>query len=810
MRKAVATDRPPSQHRRVEVVTPLRDAPEDELARVSWPRTIARLALDPGQHPWSHGFRVRNRAPLIAVALAVLLLLLFAASGCASAPQQSLSQRVSAATAAETPRCDTLLVSQELQVPPDGELSDLRLTIRDIPEVMGRLRILVRRPRFPARLQLDADVSPEFDKVLEVPARRQLTVVLNRTRGAGSDWPRRSCTACRVDVELTGLFGAREAARTFFSRAMLEASAIESALSRQAPERADRPTPTLRQLAGSLVGEGRRCAVPIEGPLDDVLAALGQLDAARARFYGSEGPELPDVPALLRAWDAAATSLETVPLLQAEARAAGWPASLRRRSAGRLQVSAAHVDLWSQVAALPPEDRSAAARWAALALASDPAGVEMRASSLPPIRDLADAETRLAWVDPRPGPLPIPGLSHPATLNVQDLRATPSGRRCIGAVGAVPVRDREAESRAVAILFGADAQKRIRIGSARDLPAAREMLRRARALLCEPLGVDVGPLFAGLEQKELGAVSERLDAIYADADPRRQNDEIARAVATRTSDLLCKLFDPETIQRRVTSLAGYKIFVEGGTRVLDYLPGPLFCDHRGVAVREIRRRMREAYRAALDRHAINDRLCPQRGGKCPEEIAASVRRLFALDRPELANLAPVDSRALDFPPAFGFSDEWVQKLDRCAREACDALSRLRMEAPPGQFDGALCAPRVEGAPQPQEVTLERPESPASITLSSCEAHLGVRLTLHRTQEAGTLVSIASAHQFRYGSESVTHTGRHPQLGRIYERVADLNDPGDVSRRGDGAFEVAITPTVENQVFYFFTLRRRDY
>src|SRR4051812_4103398 len=238
MRKAVATDRPPSQHLRIEAATPLEDAPEEELARVSWPLTVARLALAPEQHPWSHGFRVRRRAPLVVTAIALLLLLLFAASGCSSTPQQSLHQRVSAASAAETARCDTLLVSQELQVPPDGELSDLRLTIRDIPEVTGPLRILVRRPRFPAKLQLDADVASEFDKVLDVPARRQLTLVLARTRGAGSDWPRRSCTACRVDVELTGLFGAREAAKAFFTRAMLEASAIDSALSRQTPERA--------------------------------------------------------------------------------------------------------------------------------------------------------------------------------------------------------------------------------------------------------------------------------------------------------------------------------------------------------------------------------------------------------------------------------------------------------------------------------------------------------------------------------------------------------------------------------------------
>ena len=111
--------------------------------------------------------------------------------------------------------------------------------------------------------------------------------------------------------------------------------------------------------------------------------------------------------------------------------------------------------------------------------------------------------------------------------------------------------------------------------------------------------------------------------------------------------------------------------------------------------------------------------------------------------------------------------------------------------------------------RPQEVTLASPESPSSLTLG-CDAHAGVRLTLRRLRDSGTLVSIASAHPFRYGSENVTRLGKHPQLGRIYERVADLTDHADVSRRADAVFEVALTPTVANQVFYFFSLRRRDY
>ena len=813
MRATTAADGQALPHRRIVVATALERDLGDELARVSWPRTIWRLAVQPEQHPWKRGWRLTRRGPLYAVIAAVLLLLLFAASGCASVPRQSILQRAISPAPAAGARCESVLVSQELQIPPEVELADLRLTIEEIPPVVGKLRVLVRRPRFASTLLLDSDQKPEFGKVLQIspgPGQRQLTIVLARPRDAPDDWPRGSCSACRVDVELTGLFGAREGMDAFFSRAMQEAVSIENAFSRQAQERAERPTPALRQLADGLAAEAKRCGVPLEPALLAVQGALEQLDSARARFYAGEKPELPDAGAVIRSWESAGVALEELPVAVGAARAVGWPLLLRPRQATRLRLSALHLDLAGQVAALPSEDKPVAAQWIALALAPDPEALDRRLAGLPRIRDLADAEARLDWVDPRPDvPVRVPGVSRPVTLRVREWRAAPHGRRCIGPLGAAPVRDRDDDARAVADLLGADERQRLRIARADDIPAARERARRARTLLCKPPSVDVADLFAGLEEKELGAVAERLDAIHASLDPRH-DDELSRAISARAAELLCKLLDPETIQRRVASVVGYKIFVEGGTHVLDYLPGPLVCAGRAVPAREIRHRLREAYRAALDKHGVLDRLCPVRAGKCPEEIAASVRRLFSLQRPELAAPASVQGRALDFPPPFGFSDQWVEKLDRCAREACEALSRLRSEAPRGQFEGAVCPPRTEGSEQPQEVSIERPEAPTSVTLSSCDAHAGVRLTLRRRPDAGTLVSIASAHQFRYGSESVSRQGRHPQLGRIFERVADLTDPGDVARLADGVFEVALTPTVANQVFYFFSLRRRDY
>ena len=801
-------------HRRLVVAVALEKAEGDELARVSWPLTVWRLAVEPGQHPWKPAWRLRRRGPLAVVAAAVLLLLLLAASGCASVPRRSVLRSVAAPVPAKPARCETLLVSQELQIPPAGPIGDLRLTIDGLPDLAGKLRVLVRRPRFASTLDFGADRAPEFDKVAELSpgaGQRQLTIVLGRPSGAPADWPRRSCLSCRVDVELSGLFDAREGLDAFFGRAAAETAAIDSAFRRQAPERASRPDLALRQLADDLAVESNRCGVPLAPALFAVLGAIEQLDAARAALYAGETPQLPDAPAVLRSWESATGALDAVPVAAAVARAAGWPASLRPRSAGRLRASALQLDLAAQVAGLPADDKPVAAQWIALALVPDRGALDRRKSALPRIRDLVDADARLDWVDPRPDvPVRVPGVSRLAMLRVREWAAPPEGRRCIGRLGAAPVRDPEGEARAVAALLAADAGQRTLLASGEVVSALRARQHRSRELLCEPVSADLGPLFAGLEDKELGLVADRLESIYAELGRHPAPDDISRAVSARTGELLCKLFDPETIQRRVKSVAGYKIFVEGGTRILGFSPRPLVCGGQPLGAREIRQRLRDAYRAALDRHGLANRLCPVRAGKCPEEIAASVRKLFSLSHRELAAPALEESRALDFPPPFGFSESFVQKLDRCARDACEALERLRSEAPAGQFDGPVCVPRNEGVQQPQEVTLDRPEAPSAVTLSSCDPNVSVRVTLRRKPQAGTLVAIASSHQFRYGSENVSRQGRHPQLGRIYERVADLADPGDVSHRGEGEFDVALTPTVENQVFYFFSLRRRDY
>src|SRR5438046_10404278 len=102
----------------------------------------------------------------------------------------------------------------------------------------------------------------------------------------------------------------------------------------------------------------------------------------------------------------------------------GWPPSLRVRSGSRLAKSAMHLELLEQLASLSADDQTIAALWVTLAMSPDDAAVTRNTSALPPIRDLADAEARLAWVDPRPDPaVPLPGLSRPASLPVPEGRA---------------------------------------------------------------------------------------------------------------------------------------------------------------------------------------------------------------------------------------------------------------------------------------------------------------------------------------------------------------------------------------------------
>src|SRR5437868_8755745 len=106
MQSASASGERTPPHERIVVATPLEPAPEEELQRVSWPRTVLRLALQPEEHPWNPEWRLRRKAPLVVLGAALLLLLVFAASGCASVPPQSLLQRTTAPAPANGARCE--------------------------------------------------------------------------------------------------------------------------------------------------------------------------------------------------------------------------------------------------------------------------------------------------------------------------------------------------------------------------------------------------------------------------------------------------------------------------------------------------------------------------------------------------------------------------------------------------------------------------------------------------------------------------------------------------------------------------------
>jgi len=103
-------------------------------------------------------------------------------------------------------------------------------------------------------------------------------------------------------------------------------------------------------------------------------------------------------------------------------------AALRGQAAGERPAPG----LAAQLAALAAEDKPIAAQWVALAMAPGRAALDRRKAALPRIRDLADAEARLDWVNPR-GTFPCGARTlpygHPAGARVA---APPEGRRCIG------------------------------------------------------------------------------------------------------------------------------------------------------------------------------------------------------------------------------------------------------------------------------------------------------------------------------------------------------------------------------------------
>ena len=66
---SAAADAPIADSGRLVVATALH-APDDGLVRVSWPRTIWRLVLEPSVHPWSAHWRLRAKAPAAAVIIA--------------------------------------------------------------------------------------------------------------------------------------------------------------------------------------------------------------------------------------------------------------------------------------------------------------------------------------------------------------------------------------------------------------------------------------------------------------------------------------------------------------------------------------------------------------------------------------------------------------------------------------------------------------------------------------------------------------------------------------------------------------------
>ena len=53
----------PEPPRPLVIAAPTGPRAQDELVRVSWARTVLRLALEPDENPWSPSWRLRRRGP---------------------------------------------------------------------------------------------------------------------------------------------------------------------------------------------------------------------------------------------------------------------------------------------------------------------------------------------------------------------------------------------------------------------------------------------------------------------------------------------------------------------------------------------------------------------------------------------------------------------------------------------------------------------------------------------------------------------------------------------------------------------------
>lgn len=712
-----------------------------------------------------------------------------------------------AGAAAASIRCDTLLVSHALQIPPDGELTDLRLLIERIPAAEGSLRVLVHRPAFDAGLELESLPAPKFDALLELTPRQELALVLLKPPGADRSWPRENCHACRVEVEVSGLFGVKEAYDAFLALALREAAEIETGFSSQSTEPASHPSAALQKLGASMIAESHRCGGPAMASVTAVLHALELLDGARAATYAGESPKLSDPLPVLKAFETASADLALFPIAATAARDASWPAALKARDA-RFRWSVTNLELVHQVLSLPVEERAAASRWIAVALAPDDDSLERHIAMLPPLRDLADAQARLTWIDPaRTVKLPLRSGSEKSSLIVPRWRAVRRGPRCFGPSGAGPSSDPQADTRVLAKLLGADENGHLRIAKLGDLPAARAWDKRTNGLLCRPPNPDLEPLFAGLDSLELARLEAALRPIIAAAGPAAIRDAIGDALVVKSAELVCRVFAPQSLAHRAGTVEAYRSFVSGGEGLLALFEAPPACDGTALTGAEARRRLRVIWREDLDGHADRAKLCPSSGGRCPGLVAASVQRIFKLASPELS--VPVTSSiySLESPPPFGFSDSAVHRLARCSREACETLARLKSQAPAGQFDGLLCSDAGSELPAP-EVHLERADLPGSLRLGGCAPRGSERVRLLVGKGVTGVISIASPQPFEWGKSEVTRASRHPQLGPVYERTVELGAPG-LPRKSDGVYEAKLKAKAEGQVFYFFVLQRRD-
>ncbi len=809
----------------------MRDAPasaaEDVgggLRRAPWTLTAWRLLVRPNVHPWLPGWRhgQASSTRIALASLAVLLLLAWLASGCTSVAPIISQPRVALDQPAGGAVCETVKAqAQELRISSRDERFVLSFDrVPTVDSAVARLSVTPPSAREAAVITLgDTRITGDTFPV----AGPGITLTLAPANGK---WP--SIPSMLVELEVTAPFHLGDSLTGFLRAALDDAARLERRFEQQSNKPASGVSDGLARKIDELTQQLSCRADSLKAAVDKVRASLDALDAVRAAIYAEGRPGFAEGERASKAW---AEAREAVSAAAREAKvAADWP-RLEQSDVGLMRFSAEHVAQLAIIArdVKEPKDQEEAVRWLAFALAPE-AKVNEQRQKLPPLRSIADAAARQAFrTVARATPLHVPlAVSLPPERDWLKSCAALAPRRpgddddeprretfafrlatvqsrpqlspaCYGDAANAVVPNQAAAASALREWLGM--RDGIVLRNPDQIAAASARAQCARRLLCGDPLVNADPLFTiDPSSASLAPVRERLAAVReatpagADLDPAVKN-----ALDAGAGRLFCATAGDPRLTARVKTVSQYRQLVAGARDLFAFAPDEARCD---VAPAKVRARLRERWVEIVSTAGRDQDLCPSLSGVCPKRIADKVQALFGLPKGRLAS--PVEQgAALEYPPPFGFTRSFVDKVRRCRQ--CEELDDVRRGIPGGDLAGEECP--VEGEEKAVQGSLEigPPGDVQAIDLPGCDLSVPVPLKLKLKRGAGRVVSVLSPRPFKLNNVAVSERRLHAQLGWAYVTTGDIDDQALFAGR-----EARLLPSEPDQKFYFLSLRSAAY